>query len=249
MYRTLIIEDEIPIQKEIEFLLQPYTDRISLLGACSTVVKSLEKIQQEQPDLVFMDIQLEDGTAFDILQQLEEVSFMLIFITAYNQFAIRAIKAGAFDYLLKPLDEEEFHETLERLLQYSPEKTSRQRLEKLLPPQNSGALSLEDFIFISTMNFIQKISLKQMMYFAADGSYTHLHLDDGRVITASKPLKYFDDLIPEDHFIKIHQSYIVSKHCIEKMTRGLSQSVILTNGTELPVASRRKDEVMMKVFS
>jgi len=246
MIRTLIIEDEPAVRKEIEWLLQQET-QFNLLGSASSVAESMVLIKATKPELVLMDIQLTDGTAFDILNQLEEIPFKIIFITAYNHFAVNAIKFGALDYLLKPLDDTEFKAALSKIATNGINQLSAQAQQiTLLKTQNNVAESnLESRIVLHTLEYVQILQLSEIIYCQSEGGYTNFFLTEGRRIMISKPLKFYDDLLPEKWFLRPHQSYLVNISFVDKFLK--SGTIVLKNKTEIPVSGRRKDYIIQRI--
>lgn len=243
MIKTIIIEDEPAVRKEIEWLVRQEKD-LELLGTASSVQGALGLISETNPQLALMDVQLIGGTAFDILARLKDISFRIIFITAYNHFAVKAIKYGALDYLLKPLDEEELHAALERVRADGTDNLQAQQQQLDIVQAQAGQTggSLEDQLVLHTMEFIQMLQLKDIMYCRSEGSYTNFFLQDGRQIMVSKPLKYYDELLPEQWFLRPHQSYLVNRMCVDRFMK--NGSIVLKNHVEIPVSVRRKDYVL-----
>ncbi|MNK78197.1 Sensory transduction protein LytR [compost metagenome] len=238
--RTLIIEDEPAIRKELQWLVSQ-EESLKLEAMAGSVKESLQIIKSTEIDLILMDIQLTDGTAFDILNQLEEPSFKIIFITAYNHFAIKAIKYGALDYLLKPIDNDEFIIAIQKIKKVK--QTDYQNQINLLKAHNAvKTIDMNSRICITSLDCMQIVRLSEIVYLSGEGSYTQIHLENKKIVTASKPLKHYEDILPEDFFIKTHQSYIINKDFIDKyMKTGV---IIMKNSAEIPVASRRKEFVM-----
>jgi len=247
MIRTLIIEDEPAIRKEIEYLVNQQTN-FKLLGTAASVKDALRLIGDTQPDLVLMDIQLTDGTAFDILDQLNEVTFKIIFITAYNHFAIKAIKYGSLDYLLKPLDESELKAVMQSIVikQDDDLYTQQQKLSIAASQNQPDESNLESRMILATQESLQVIQLKDIVYCQSDGGYTWFYLVSGEKILISKPLKYYDELLPEEWFLRPHQSYLVNIIYVDKYMK--VGDLILKNKKEIPVSTRRKEYIMQRMM-
>jgi len=247
MIRTLIIEDEPAIRKEIAYLVNQQTD-FRLLGTAASVKDALKLIGDTQPDLVLMDIQLTDGTAFDILDQLNEVTFKIIFITAYNHFAIKAIKYGSLDYLLKPLDESELKAVMQSIVikQDDDLYTQQQKLSIAASQNQPDESNLESRMILATQESLQVIQLKDIVYCQSDGGYTWFYLVSGEKILISKPLKYYDELLPEEWFLRPHQSYLVNIIYVDKYMK--VGDLILKNKKEIPVSTRRKEYIMQRMM-
>ncbi|HEY9261011.1 LytTR family DNA-binding domain-containing protein [Chitinophaga sp.] len=236
MIRTLIIDDEPAIRKDLEWLMKRYPDFI-VLGSCGSIAEAKVIIPNTEPDLLLLDIELSDGTGFELLQQFPERNFRIIFITAYNQHAIKAIKFGAYDYLLKPVDEEELSETLHRLKSESP-VNNRLQLEVADAHKKPG---LHNRIVLRSHQYLQVVSFEDILYCQSDGSYTTFHLTDKKKVTVSRPIKEYEELLPDNWFIRIHQSYIVNHHFIDRFLK--DGILVLKEGSEIPVSSRKREFV------
>lgn len=246
MIRTLIIEDEPAVRKEIEYLVKQEQEFI-LLGSETNVKDALTLIRATQPQLVLMDIQLTDGTAFDILDQLNEVNFQIIFITAYNHFAIKAIKYGSLDYLLKPLDETELKTAMQRVAnQQGNSLMLQQQLMIAGSQKQTGQSDMESRMVLATQESLQVIQLKDIVYCQSEGGYTWFNLTSGEKILISKPLKYYDDLLPEEWFLRPHQSYLVNIKYVDKYLK--AGDLILKDKTEIPVSSRRREQIVQRIM-
>lgn len=246
MLRTLIIEDEPAVRKEIEWLVQSETN-CNLIGAATNVAEALVLIKATNPELVLMDIQLTDGTAFDILNKLTEINFKIIFITAYNDFAVKAIKYGAIDYLFKPLDENEFKLAFDRIYKINADNQQHKtaQLSVINTQLQQQENSLENRLVLHTLEFLQILQLKEIIYCQSESSYTTFFLSEGRKIMISKPLKYYDELLPQRCFLRPHQSYLVNINCVDKFLK--SGTLILKDKTEIPVSNRRKEHIIQQI--
>lgn len=247
MIRTLIIEDEPAVRKEIEYLVKQEQEFI-LLGSETNVKDALTLIRATQPQLVLMDIQLTDGTAFDILDQLNEVNFQIIFITAYNHFAIKAIKYGSLDYLLKPLDETELKTAMQRVANQQGNSLLLQQQQLMIAgsQKQTGQSDMESRMVLATQESLQVIQLKDIVYCQSEGGYTWFNLTSGEKILISKPLKYYDDLLPEEWFLRPHQSYLVNIKYVDKYLK--VGDLILKDKTEIPVSSRRREQIVQRIM-
>lgn len=246
MIRTLIIEDETAIVKEIKWFLSQEPD-IEVVGCASRIPVALDLISELHPDLVLMDIQLTDGIAFDILNQLEDIDFQLIFLTAFNNFAIKAIKYGALDYLLKPIDEDELKVALDKARKKIGAKDVNQDTQlKIALKSHLLPETPDSHLVLHTMEFIQILQLKEIIYCKSEGSYTTFFLTDDRKLMISKPLKFYDELLPDQYFLRPHQSFLVNFAFIDKYLK--SGSILLKNQTEIPVSIRRKEYVLQRLI-
>ncbi|MFD1002737.1 LytR/AlgR family response regulator transcription factor [Ohtaekwangia kribbensis] len=240
LLRTLIIEDEPAVRKELEWLVAREKS-LKLEATAGSVQSALQIIRDINPDLVLMDIQLPDGTGFDILNALEDPAFHLIFVTAFDHFAIKAIKFGALDYLLKPIDQEDFSVAIQRLNKTKKSDHSNQ-ISIAKKQSDAKAISMTSNLCVTSVDCLQIVRLNEIVYLSGEGSYTQIHLENNRIVTASKPLKYYEELLPEEFFIRTHQSYIANKNFIDKYLK--TGVMVMKDLSEIPVATRRKEYVL-----
>lgn len=239
--KTLIIEDEPAVRKELEWLVAQEKN-LKLAGTAHSVTAALRLINETAPHLVLMDIQLTDGTAFDILNKLEEPAFHLIFITAYDHFAIKAIKFGALDYLLKPIDGEEFSATIQKLNKKLGGTDHSNQINIAKEQNAKDAININSTLCVTSVDCLQMIKLNEIIYLSGEGSYTQFHLENNKKVTASKALKYYEDLLPAEYFLRPHQSFIVNKSFIDKYLK--AGVLIMKDQSEVPVAHRKKEFVL-----
>lgn len=239
MIRALIIDDEPIIRSDTEALLAAHPD-IIVVGACGTVAEGKVLIKATKPDLLLLDIHLSDGLSFDILDAFPDFKCCVIFITAYDEHALRAIRIGALDYLLKPVDEDELAKALERV---------RTHHNNIINPQVQLArreiAGVRDRIALRSQQYVDIVAFDEIVYCQGEGVYTTFYLADGRKILMTHPLKDYEDLLPQTLFLRTHQSFIVNKKCVARYDKeGLLH---LRNGTEVPVATRRRDTVLAEL--
>ncbi|MDR6922596.1 MULTISPECIES: LytTR family DNA-binding domain-containing protein [Chryseobacterium] len=245
MISIAIIEDEPAVRKEISFLIQQEADT-ELIGWSDSVQTAVQLIQEKQPDVILMDIQLRDGTAFDLLKLLNPIPQNIIFITAYNHFAIKAIKYGALDYLLKPVDQSELRESLGRYRRRS--ENNPQWMQQLMLTQESMTASdLPESIALNTVHSTHIIKVQDIVYCKGDGPYTFFFLNNGTKELISKPLKYYEELLPAPHFLRTHQSYLVNRQYISGLNR--SEYIVLKNKEEIPISLRRKNAILTQLLN
>lgn len=244
--RVIIIEDEPAVRKDITGILKLRPD-IQILGEAATVNTAIKLINTTEPDVILLDIHLGDGNAFELLSSISTYDFQIIFITAYDNFAIKAIKVGAFDYLLKPVDSDELFSSLDKIIKQKNNLiTTKEQVQYTTYQTSQSIQSKPNKFIIKTNEGIHIIVYKDILYCKGEGSYTYFYLSDNREILASKPLKEYEDLLPSDEFVRCHQSYIVNINELIKIDR--DDNLILKNGHHVPVATRRKD-VVLKVLS
>lgn len=244
MITVAIIEDEPEIYKEISYLIQQEANT-ELIGWSDNVQAAAKLIEQKRPDVILMDIQLRDGTAFDLLKILSPIPQNIIFITAYNHFAIKAIKYGALDYLLKPIDQTELKEALERYRRRRDNHPQwMQQLSLAQDSMNRG--ELPESIALNSVHHVRIVAVQDIIYCKGDGPYTFFFLKDGTTQLISKPLKYYEELLPPPHFLRTHQSYLVNRQFVSGINQ--LEHIVLKNKEEIPISTRRKNTVLTQLF-
>ncbi len=236
MLRIVIIDDEVNVRKVIKKLLGLISSEYIVVGEAPSIAQGKKVIAETNPDLVLLDIELEDGTGFTLIDQLSKIDFKLIFITAYNQYAIKAFKFNAIDYLLKPIDPDELKSALNKAKStIHSENELKQLLKNLDHNQNAETPK----IVIKTTNKMHFVEIDKILYCQSEGSYTTIFTVDISIL-ASKNLKYFQDLLSDYSFIRTHQSYLVNKIHITGLK---NDSIILNDNLSIPISLRRKAEI------
>ena len=241
MIRALIIEDERYIREGLKSHLKNISKNVQIIGECESVQSALKYCENEIPDLVFLDINLKDGTGFDFLNKLNDSSLKVIFITAYEEYVLKALKIGAVDYILKPVDEVELSEAVHKVMSITYAQT-RERVE-VVKKQFEGN---NERVVLKMQEAYQIVHFSDLMYCEADGGYTKFYLKDQRVFIVSKPLKDYSGQLPENIFIRVHQSYLVNISFIDSYDK--SRHLFLKNGGKIPVSVRRKESVISRLF-
>ncbi|UIR54915.1 LytTR family DNA-binding domain-containing protein [Sphingobacterium sp. SRCM116780] len=245
MITIAIIEDEPAVRKEISYLVQQEVGT-ELVGWSDNVQNALELINEKKPDLLLMDIQLRDGTAFDILKKLSSIPENIIFITAHNQFAVRCIKYGALDYLLKPIDQSELKEALERYRRRRDNNPQWMQQLSLVQQSLEKGDELPESIALASLNNVRIIAVQDIVYCKGDGPYTFFYLNNGEKELVSKPLKYYEELLKAPCFLRTHQSYLVNRKYVSGVIH--SEYIVLVNKEEIPISSRRKSFILNQLL-
>ena len=240
-YKSIIVDDEILAQEMLDGLIRDSLDgRVQVLGRASSLREAAQLIHTVRPDLVFLDIDLNGDSGFDLLTHIPEVPFHVIFTTAYSEYALDAIRASALDYLLKPIQARELLDAIERLdrmmlRRVTPEvmKTIRDYIQEEKAPYERMAIpTLEGFTMVDVRN---------VLYCQAEQNYTWMHMLDRQPILVSKALGYLEDVLPAELFFRNHKSYIVNLTMVDSYSRKEINHITLRNGVKLPVATRRVD--------
>ncbi|MEO6406740.1 MAG: LytTR family DNA-binding domain-containing protein [Ferruginibacter sp.] len=248
MLSAIIIDDESSSRNALRKKLNSHCTELTIIAECENGEEGIINIEEKKPDIVFLDIEMPRMNGFVMLQQLHNRDFELIFITAYDHYAIQAIKFSALDYLVKPVEIIDLKDAVNKAAQKRKQASGNARLELLL--QNfMNEKKEQQRIAIPSMEGLQFINLNDILYLEAQSNYTTFYLNDSHKLTVSKTLKDFEDLLPLSTFIRIHHSHIINKNHVEKYIRGDGGHVIMKNGAALDVARRKKEEFIKAVGS
>ncbi|MEO6669651.1 MAG: LytTR family DNA-binding domain-containing protein [Ferruginibacter sp.] len=242
MIKAIIIDDEQHCIDRLSGLLQEnYADKIALVAAAISVKDGIKAIKELQPDLIFLDVQIHDRTGFELLRECGNINFKVIFTTAYDKFAIQAIKFSAIGYLLKPIDEDDLREALNKLESNSVD--DMRAMTKVIE-HNINTTPKKKKITIPTGNELIFIDIGEILRCHSDINYTTIYKKDKQKIVVARTLKEFEEMLHEHGFFRIHNSDLINLACIKSYNKGKGGSVILNDGTELEVSTRRKEEFL-----
>lgn len=235
--KALIVEDKAYIRQGLINLLQLIETETQVIGECESVKDAVVVANACKPELIFLDINLTDGTAFDFLEQTENLSFKIIFITAYEEFALQALKIGAVDYLLKPVDIEELQIALQKVSAL-PIATQKAQIQTVKQVWNNEGNKL----ILSLHDSFQVVDLNELLFCESDKGYTTFYCSDGKKYMVSKTLKEFEERLSKANFTRPHQSFMVNLKFIDKYDK--SGIIYLKNGKKIPVSSRKKESFL-----
>ena len=243
MIRTVLIDDEIDSIRVLQRLLEGYCPKVNIVGTADGLDTALPLIREKKPDLVLLDIEMAQGNAFDLLNQLQPIEFQVIFVTAFDNYAIRAFKYSAIDYLLKPVDIDDLRSAIERVKTGPREDTIVQQMRTLL--ENVGAMQAsQQKMAIPTITGLAFISLHDIIRFEAKGNYTCIYMTKEDPVITTRIIKEYEDILPGSVFFRIHNSHIINISRIKKYHKGRGGSVEMEDGSIIEVASRRRDEFL-----
>lgn len=245
MIRSVLIDDEPNNVAALRELLLKYCPVVEVIGTADNAKNGLELIVNSQPDLVFLDIEMPYGNAFELLNNLQPVNFEIIFVTAFDNYAINAIKYSALDYLLKPVNIKELKAAVEKAADRIHIKNIDQRINTLLFNLQKPKKSLERMA-LPTLDGLEFVNVEEIMRLEAFSNYTVIHTSTKGKLIISKLLKDFEDILAEENFSRIHHSHIISHNFIRKYHRGRGGYVEMTDGTTIEVSIRKKDEFLAK---
>ncbi len=247
MIHAVIIDDE----KDARFLLRnliekKFGSKVAIIGEADDVDSGLELITEIQPDLVFLDVQMKSGTGFDLLGQIKTVNFEVIFITAYNEYAIEAFKFSAFGYLLKPIKASDLASAIEKLQKQFEEKSKDIDKKVKVLVENYGSNGEIQKLIVANVDGFKVLKIESILRLEGDRNYSHFILENGTKVTTSKNLKEYEDLLVKYGFFRIHQSTIVSLRHITGYIRGDGGYVEMPDGTTHKVSRHRKSEFISR---
>lgn len=238
--KTLILEDDIPVANMIQSLLKKYFSKVITEIDLAHVVKdAVEYTQQKNYDLFLFDINLGQQTSFEVLESIENTTAKLIFITGHEKYALQAIKNGAMDYILKPIDIQEFKTSIQKavdVFQAIP-KPLKQDMESLSKKQMQA-------LQISDTTAIHFVKLQDIVYLSSEGPYTVIHLEKQANITSSKNLKQFEEKLSNSGFYRVHHSFIVNALKIKNINKTSGFTVTMSNNAQIDISSRKKEDFL-----
>ena len=238
---TLIIDDEKHAREGLSTLLELYCPKVQILGDTDNIEDGLHLIQKWNPDLVLLDIAIGERTGFELLDQLPSMDFQLIFTTAFSEFAVKAFRYHAIDYLLKPIQPQQLLSAIEKVSNSQKTNQLQEQLKALKQSLHSGQ---PDKVIIPTMEGLHFIQMDTIVHAEGSGNYSTFHLGNGDKIVASKNLKYYEDLLPAESFFRAHQSHLVNIRYIKKIRTLEGYVVELQEGSHIPLAKKRKEDLL-----
>lgn len=245
MLKALIVDDELKSRESLSVILRDFLDGVNVVGMCQNVSEAKSHIREHKPDVIFLDIQMQRETGFDLLMSLDHIDFEVIFTTAHSEYAIKAFKFSAIDYLLKPIDINDLTEAIKKVRQRRKSDITL-RLEQLFH-NLKPAQSQQYKIGLPTGDGLVFIKTEDILYCEADSNYTIIYTRDGSKYVVSRTLKEYDDLLSEHDFFRIHNSYLINLNCIKKYIRGEGGQVIMSNDATLDVSKRRKEPFLSRL--
>jgi two-component system LytT family response regulator len=243
--KAVIIEDEIRSRKILQNSLSNYCKEIEIIGYAETVEKGTEVITTLSPELVFLDIDLPDGSGFEILEQLPKPWPKIIFVTAYNEYAVSAFRISAIDYLLKPVDPELLQSAVQKAIAISePEEQQEKKIQTFKDNRTSGKLNK---MVLPTLSGLQLIRTEEIIRLQSDGNYTTFFLKNKSSIIVSKPIRDYENMLESLGFFRVHQSHIINLEWVDRYIKGDGGTVIMEDGSEVEVARRRKEAFLHRL--
>lgn len=237
--KTILIDDEKHALITLAHLLEQI-DGVEILATIQDSTKAKEIIEKEKPDLVFLDVEMPKMNGFELLEQFDQLDFKVIFTTAYDQYAIKALKMNAFDYLLKPIDLEDLEGAV-RKFRENEILTNTDQVAHL----SKFSIGQMDKLALSTQKGLSFIKVNQIMYFSASGTYTYVFMDSGEKHLVSKPLSIFEDVfLDDDTFFRAHKSNLINLRFVKEYIRGEGGDIVMQDNTHISLSRNKKQEFL-----
>ncbi len=246
MYKAIIVEDELHSREFLKNIVAAYCKELLIVSIAANVEEGVTAIKLHQPDIVFLDIEMQTGTGFDLLKQFQQPSFDVIFTTAYDHYAIKAIKFSAVDYLLKPIDIEELQQSVQKVIEKRKEHSGQQALQMLLKNLQSPN-NADQSITLSTSDGLEFIPLKQIIRIEASGPYSHFFLKDNKKIIVSRHLKEYEMLLSDHGFFRVHNSHIINIAEVKRMVKNDGGYAIMSDNANIAISPKKRDEFMLQI--
>ncbi|MBI1221069.1 MAG: response regulator [Bacteroidetes bacterium] len=241
--RVVIVEDEMKSREGLKNLIDEFCPNAEVVGMAANVESGVEAITGLQPDLVLLDIEMQSSTGFDLLEKIPEINFEVIFTTAYEQYAIKAIKFSALDYLLKPIDLKELIQGIDRVQHVRNSGISREQVKSLLENLKTEPGKTHK-ITLSTSDGMVFLPVTDILRCEAQGAYTQFNLVNGKKILVSKNLKEYEILLQEHDFLRVHNSHLINLSQVSKYVKADGGYAVMYDGTNIPISNTRKDEFL-----
>ena len=242
MIRTIIIDDEPNAVGLLALRLSQHCPVVEVVASCTSSIKGVQAILEHKPDLVFLDIEMPQMNGFEVLEAVGELSFSLVFVTAYDRFALKAFRYSAVDYLLKPIDSQELIQAVNRI--EKQQKTAPEQIDHLQQQLSNPARPLPDKIALPYQNGVTFVALADVLYCESDDSYTKFFLADGQHYLVTKSMREIQELLEERHFLRVHRQYIVNLDQIRKFVKGEGNYLIMSDQKSIPVSRNHRDRLM-----
>ncbi|MBK9013025.1 MAG: response regulator transcription factor [Saprospiraceae bacterium] len=245
---ALIIDDELDSRSTLRSYVGKYCPQVSLVGECANIIEARSAIIKHKPQLIFLDIEMPHGTAFDLLEQFgENLDFEIIFITAFSQYAVQAFNLSAAHYLLKPVDIEELEKAVAHVALLLSQKEQLVRARILL--ENMAAQNTQSRkLVLPLMEGFDVVKMSDMLYCEAEDNFTCFYFIDGRKSLICRHLKYYEPLLEPFGFCRVHRSHIVNLEYVKRYIKGKGGSVIMENGREIMVSNQKKEELLQRIM-
>lgn len=240
--QTIIIDDEAPVRELISNIIENFCDIAEVIATAESVTAGIQAIKTYSPDLVILDVKLLDGTAFDILDKFNEIKFAIIFITAYENFAVKAFKFSAIDYILKPIHIDELINAIKKASEQLEYKSLSLKLQNFFDNQNSK--SEDKKVVLKTLESIYIVKIADIIRCEADHNYTTFYFANNKKLIVSKTLKEYDEMLTGMGFFRTHQSHLININFLSSFEKSEGGYLVMSDGSKVPVSKRKREELL-----
>lgn len=239
--KAIIVDDVEKVALSLKQMVESFCDNVEIVAVANSVDQGLLAIEKYKPDIVFLDIQMPGKGGFDLLQSLDKIDFEIIFVTAFNEYAIKAVKFGAIDYLLKPVDVEELREAVQRVENKSESKKEeiKNLIENLKNPGDDS-----NTIIINSEKGITLVKISEIIHIQSDGNYSMIYIENEGRHVSSKNLKSFEVFLENNSFVRIHHSHLINLNHIRSINTKSALEITMDNGEVLPISVRKKQDLL-----
>lgn len=245
--KAILVDDEPDGIRTLRKMLERHCPEVNIMATCSNAAMAKQQIKELKPDVLFLDIQMPGKSGLDLLTEIYEKDFEVIFVTAHNEYLLQALQYSAADYLLKPVDEDRLIDAVQRvekkLAAGKKEERTKALLHNLAESGNPAAMRL----CLPTLKGFIVLKLEEIIYCEAERSYTIFHLDGKKTVTVSKPLLEYDSLLKDTTFLRIHKSFLINLYHVKEYHRGEGGMVIMSDNAEIEISRRKKDQFLLKI--
>lgn len=245
--KAILVDDEPDGIKTLQKMLARYCPSVHVLATCGSAAAAKEQIELLNPDLLFLDIQMPGKSGIDLIRELADRKFEIIFVTAHNEYLLQALQYSAADYLLKPVDEDRLVEAVQRAEKRMQEGKREEITETLLYNIGKAGQPSEMRLCLPTLKGFMILKLDDIVYCEAERSYTVFHLEDKKTVTVSKPLLEYENILDDTHFFRVHKSFLINLRHVREYQRGEGGLVIMSNGAEIEVSRRKKEQFLLRI--
>jgi two-component system LytT family response regulator len=238
--KAVFIDDEIGARETISQLIKLYCPNVELIAEAASVQEGVKVLSVTEPDVLLLDIRMNDGTGFDLLDQFPDLECQIVFVTAYDQYALQALKCSALDYLLKPIDPDELAAAFEKAAKAIDQNQQRLKLNTLKDNFNRDARK----VILTTHDSIYVVNVDDIIRCEATGNYTQFYLTSNRKLLVSKTLKEYEELLHPYHFYRLHHSHLINLQHLERYNKKDGGSIIMSDQSAVPVSLRRKEQLL-----
>jgi two-component system LytT family response regulator len=245
--RAILVDDEPDGIRTLKKLLELNCPEVEIVATCSSAADAISKLEEAKPDLIFLDVRMPGGSGIDMLAELSEIDFEVIFVTAHDEYMLQALQFSAVDYLMKPVDEDRLKEAVQRVEERLKGKRNSRQGETLLHNINKVGYPLEMRLCLPTQKGFTIVKLEEIIYCEAQRSYTIFRLVNNKSIIISKPLFDYDKLLADTIFLRVHKSFLINLMHIKEYMRGEGGTVVMSDGMEVEISRRKKEQFLVKV--